>query len=122
MEGESSPQRGEGQRAVAVEEDWFRAQLQLNAGELLAATEGRNRRRRRNPRLLWEPTRARERTRGSGMAAGGEREEPAAGTEGSKGGTGARDFAGGGEEDSARWTVTARSGLGVGERNGAEPL
>jgi hypothetical protein len=77
---------------------------------------------RRNPKSEGELARARERTRRSGAAAGGEREEPAAGTEGCGGGTGARDFARGGEEDGARWTAAARSGLGLGERNIAEPL
>jgi hypothetical protein len=37
-------------------------------------------------------------TRWRGAAAGGEREEPAAGTEDCGGGTGARDFAGGEHE------------------------
>jgi hypothetical protein len=49
MEGESSPQCGDGRRDMAMEEDLFRAQLQLNGDELPATAVGRNPWRGPNP-------------------------------------------------------------------------
>jgi hypothetical protein len=93
----------------------------MNAGELPAAAEGRNPRRGETLGLRGS-LRTREREDAAERREGQRRARGAGGGQEGCGGMGACDFTGGREEDGARRTAAARSGVGLGARNGARPL